>query len=101
MPIIDVHPKTISFNIPWVGKQEAQAWIARNEAILESWEKLPSTAVNSINTAPLISSIQSNIETVRTYLELPERLQTLFYLKEKLLYGIIQNVQAIQNLMGG
>ncbi len=101
LPIIDVHPETISFDIPWVGKQEAQAWIARNQAILDAWKKLPADAANSVYIGPLIASIESNIETVRSYFELPERLQTLFYLKEKLLYGILQNVKAIQDLMGG
>lgn len=99
LPIIDVHPETISFDIPWVGKQEAQAWIARNQAILDAWRKLPADAANSVYVGPLIASIESNIETVRSYFELPERLQTLFYLKEKLLYGILQNVKAIQDLM--
>lgn len=101
LPIIDVHPETISFDIPWVGKQEAQAWIARNQAILDAWKKLPVDAANSVYIGPLIASIESNIETVRSYFELPERLQTLFYLKEKLLYGILQNVKAVQDLMGG
>ncbi len=56
--------------------------------------------MNSVNIGGMISSIESNLETVRSYLELPERLQTLFYLKEKLLYGIMQNVSAVQELMG-
>jgi hypothetical protein len=100
LPIIDVHPETISFDIPWVGKQEAQAWIARNQAILDAWKNLPADAANSVSIGPMIASIESNIETVRSYFELPEKLQNLFYLKEKLLYGIIQNVKAIQDLMG-
>lgn len=101
LPIIDVHPQTVAFQIPWVGKQEAQAWLLRNQAILESWQRLPTTTVNSVNIAPLVSSIQANIEIVRSYLQLPEMLQNLFYIKEKLLYGIVQNVQAVQNLLGG
>ena len=32
---------------------------------------------------------------------LPQQLQQLFYLKEKFLYEILKNVQAIQQLMGG
>ncbi len=84
-----------------MGKQEAQAWIARNQAILDAWRKLPVDAANSVYIGPLISSIETNIEIVRSYFELPERLQTLFYLKEKLLYGILQNVKAVQDLMGG
>lgn len=101
LPIIDVHPETISFTLPWIGKQEAQAWLARNEAILEGWKNLPASAVGSVDVSPMISSIESNIETVKSYLELPEKLQNLFYLKEKLLYGVLQNVQAVQDLMGG
>lgn len=31
---------------------------------------------------------------------LPEQLQKLFYLKEKLLYEIMKNVNAVQQLMG-
>lgn len=101
LPIIDVHPETIRFDIPWVGKQESQAWLQRNEAILQAWQNLPADALHSIDVWPIISSIEQNIEIVKTYFELPERLQTLFYLKEKLLYGILQNVHAIQQLMGG
>jgi len=101
LPIIDVHPQTINFEIPWVGKQEAQAWLVRNQAVLDAWKNLPTNAVNSVNTGPLISSIQTNIEIVRSYMDLPEKLQNLFYIKEKILYGIIQNIQAVQNLMGG
>ena len=99
LPIIDVEPRIISFELPWVSREDAQAWIARNEATLDAWKNLPSDAKNSIGYSAMISSIQSNIETVRTYLELPERIQNLFYLKEKLLYGFLQNVEAVQGLM--
>jgi hypothetical protein len=101
LPIIDVHPETINFEIPWVGKQEAQSWLIRNQAILDAWQHLPADAVNSVDIGTMISSIQSNIEIVRSYLDLPEKLQNLFYIKEKLLYGIVQNVSAVQNLLGG
>ncbi len=68
--------------------------------MLDAWKNLPKNAVNSVNTGPLISSIQTNIEIVRSYMDLPEKLQNLFYIKEKILYGVIQNIQAVQNLMG-
>ncbi len=96
-----MHPETINFEIPWIGKQEAQAWLVRNQAVLDAWKNLPQDAVNSVNTGPLISSIQANIEIVRSYMDLPEKIQNLFYIKEKILYGIVQNIQAVQNLMGG
>lgn len=99
LPIIDVHPETINFEIPWVGKQEAQAWILRNEAILEAWRNLPADAANSVDVTGLIASIEANIEIVRSYMDLPEKLQNLFYIKEKILYGIVQNVKAVQDLL--
>lgn len=68
---------------------------------MAQWEALPTKALgNAVNYGPLISSIRSNIETVRSYMTLPEQLQKLFYLKEKLLYEIMKNVNAVQQLMG-
>lgn|GEM_PF-1282566 len=98
LPIIHFRPETISYDIPWVGKEQAEAWITRNQGIIEAWRKLPPDK-NSAGREALIASIESNIETVRSYGELPEKLQNLYYLKEKLLHAIIQNVSAIQNLM--
>jgi hypothetical protein len=101
LPIIDIHPETIDFQIPWIGKQQAQAWLIRNQAILEAWKNLPNDAANAVDTGPLITSIETNIETVRSYLELPEKLQNLFYIKEKLLHGVLQNVHAVQEIFWG
>lgn len=39
------------------------------------------------------SRLQQNIERLKEYLELPERLQELYYEKEKHLYGLSQNVE--------
>ncbi len=99
--MVDVHPQLISLNLPWMDRSALQSWIYRNEAILAEWEALPQHALaNGVNASSLISSIRSNIETVRTYMTLPEQLQNLFYLKEKFLYEILKNVHAIQQLMG-
>ena len=87
--------------MPWIDRSVAQSWLARNEGILAQWEVLPAKAIgNAVDTGPLISSIRSNIETVRSYMTLPEQLQKIFYLKEKLLYEIMKNVYAVQQLMG-
>ncbi|MEI6711923.1 MAG: hypothetical protein WCK88_07290 [bacterium] len=98
--MVHVHPQIIALNLPWMDRSAMQAWIYRNEAILAQWEALPKNAANNaVNTGPLISSIRSNIETVRTYMTLPQQLQNLFYLKEKFLYEILKNVHSIQQLM--
>lgn len=65
---------------------------------MEAWKNLPNDAANAVDTGPLITSIETNIETVRSYLELPEKLQNLFYIKEKLLHGVLQNVHAVQEI---
>jgi hypothetical protein len=102
LPMVDVHPEIISLHLPWMDRSAMQSWIYRNEAILAQWEALPQNALgNAVNTGDLIASIRSNIETVRTYMTLPEQLQNLFYLKEKFLYEILKNVHAVQQLMGG
>lgn len=102
LPMVDVHPEVISLDLPWMDRSALQSWIYRNEAILAQWEALPQNALwNAVDAGGLISSIRSNIETVRTYMTLPEQLQNLFYIKEKFLYEILKNVHAIQQLMGG
>lgn len=100
--MVDVHPEVISLDLPWMDRSAMQSWIYRNEAILAQWEALPQNALgNAVNAGDLIASIRTNIETVRTYMTLPEQLRNLFYLKEKFLYEILKNVHAIQQLMGG
>jgi hypothetical protein len=100
LPFVHIRPETISLDLPWIDRSVAQSWLYRNEGILAQWEALPTKALgNAVNYGPLISSIRSNIETVRSYMTLPEQLQKLFYLKEKLLYEIMKNVNAIQQLM--
>jgi len=102
LPMVDVHPEVISLDLPWMDRSAMQSWIYRNEAILAQWEALPQNALgNAVNAGDLIASIRTNIETVRTYMTLPEQLRNLFYLKEKFLYEILKNVHAIQQLMGG
>lgn len=102
LPMINVHPEVLSYSLPWIDRSAAQSWIYRNEAILAQWEALPQNALaNAVNYQPVISSIRSNIETVKTYMTLPEQLQNLFFIKEKLLYEILKNVSAIQGLMWG
>jgi hypothetical protein len=49
----------------------------------------------------LIASIEANIATVESYLTLPEKLQEYLHWREKYLYQILANVQAVQDLMGG
>ncbi len=98
--MVDVHPEMISFHLPWLDRSAMQSWIYRNEAILAQWEALPQNAFgNAVNFQPLIGSIRSNIEIVKTYMTLPEQLQNLFYLKEKFLYEIMKNIYAVQHLM--
>lgn len=98
--MVDVHPRLISLDLPWMDRSALQSWIYRNEAILAQWEALPESALSdAVDASGLIASIRSNIETVRTYMTLPEQLQNLFYLKEKFLYEILKNVHAIQQLM--
>lgn len=86
LPFVDIHEETISFQIPWVSRADAESWIIRNEAILQTWEDLPQQAGNIVDVSPTIESIRSNIETVKTYLTLPEKIRNLLYLKEKILY---------------
>jgi hypothetical protein len=98
--MVNVHPETIALDLPWLDRSVGQAWLYRNEAILAQWENLPANALkNAVDYSSVISSIRSNIETVRSYMRLPEQLQNLFYLKEKLLYEIMKNVHAVQQLM--
>jgi hypothetical protein len=100
--MVHVHPETIALDLPWMDRSTLQSWLYRNEAILAQWEALPQNALgNAVNAGPLISSIRSNIETVRSYMTLPQQLQQLFYLKEKFLYEVLKNVRAVQELMGG
>lgn len=99
--MVHIRPQTIALDLPWIDRSVVQAWLYRNEGILAQWEALPANALgNAVNAGPLISSIRSNIETVRSYMTLPEQLQNLFYLKEKLLYEVMKNVYAVQQLMG-
>ncbi len=101
LPMVHIRPQTIALDLPWIDRSVAQAWLYRNEGILAQWEALPAKALgNAVNSGPLISSIRSNIETVRSYMTLPEQLQNLFYLKEKLLYEVMKNVHAVQQMMG-
>lgn len=80
-----------------MGKEELQSWLVRNKAILQSWKDISGL----VDASAVISSIESNIATVQSYMTLPEKLQEYLHWKEKYLYEILANVQAVQDLLGG
>jgi len=51
LPMVNVHPETISLDLPWIDRSVAQSWLYRNEGILAQWEALPANALgNAVNT---------------------------------------------------
>lgn len=101
LPFIDMQPDIISANLPWVSPEHLNSWLVTNQAILESWTDIEALAGNLVDLSGLRSSIEANIAAVESYLTLPQKLQEYLHFREKYLYEILANVQAIQDLLGG
>lgn len=88
---ITVNPKMkrIDANIPYANGPDIQKKLIEYEKALEA----PQSPENQ-------SRLRQNIERLKEYQELPERLQEAYYEKEKHLYGLSKNVKSTQEFMG-
>ncbi len=83
LPItINPQPKSIEADIPYADGPDIQ------KKLLE-WQKALSAPQSAVNK----SRLQQNIQRLKEYQELPERLQEAYYEKEKHLYNLSQNVK--------
>lgn len=96
---ITVNPqlKPINAEIPYAGALEIQHALEEYTAALEGFRNAPG---GSSSHAAVIASIEQNIEILKEYQWLPERLQEVYYEKEKHLHGLSQNVTETQKFMG-
>lgn len=86
-----VHPtmKRIDAEIPYANGPDIQKRLKEYEEALNA----PQTPENA-------SRLRQNIERLKEYQKLPERLQEAYYEKEKHLYGLSQNIEWTQKFMG-
>lgn len=74
--------KRIDAEIPYANGPDIQKKLIEYEEALKTSQSPENT-----------SRLQQNIERLKEYQELPERLQEAYYEKEKHLYGLSQNVE--------
>ena len=79
--------------IPHVGTDQANAWLARAQAILSAWKQTYPQADD------MIKSIEKNIQTVQDYKEMPLQIQAFMNHIEKYLYDKLGDLQEAQNMM--
>lgn len=89
--------KRINAEIPYAGALEIQHALEEYTVALEAFKSAPG---GSSSHAAAISSLEQNIETLKEYQWLPERLQEVYYEKEKHLHWLSQNVTETQKFMG-
>lgn len=113
LPFLNIRQTKININVPWILPREldqyerrlkdyqiemenaAKRWCASGESkeCLEAKVKL--------NSSGFYSSIQANLKRIEEYRKFPEKLQKYVTWKEKLLYDILCNIQAVEEMTFG
>lgn len=129
IPLVSIETETVSISVPWIDPSELNRfttdwsygleqmqeeveraknswsfWAACNESIpqaQEACEQQNNIRRNaSLEVDEFINSVRYNIEILRSYAEIPERLAKLINIKEVWLEQILCNIEAIAELMG-
>jgi len=120
MPIVKIEPQKVNFNIPWIDKTTLDKAIADFEATklqrtqelerakkqrnIENYNCVETSSSqeckNIINAQALISSIDRNIEILKSYKNIPEDIYKMLKIKDVRIEQILCNIETISKITG-
>lgn len=129
IPLVDIESETVAISVPWIDPSELNRFTTDWSYGLEQMENEVERAKNSwsfgvacdestpeaqeaceqqneirrnasLEADEFLNSVRHNVETLRSYAEIPERLAKLMNIKEVWLEQILCNIEAIAELMG-
>lgn len=110
LPFLNIRQTRININIPWILPRELDQYERRLKdykielenaqkrwcASGETAECLEAKA--KLNSSGFYSSIQANLKRIEEYRRFPEKIQKYVTWKEKLLYDILCNIHAVEQM---
>ena len=128
-PLVYIDQETVNISLPWISESEIDRAIFSRESTLEQREDELSNASDSLslwttckytnpkdqkaceennqasvqvstNARWLVSSLRDNIEVIKSYKEIPERINDLIHKKEDYLEQILCNIDTISYILG-
>ncbi|NDK10028.1 VCBS repeat-containing protein [Candidatus Gracilibacteria bacterium] len=129
IPLLDIETETVDVSIPWIDQTEINKSLVDWKLAAEQWQREIEKAEQrwslgaacngattaeqercqqensiknkaSVDAKALLYTLQTNIQILEEYKELPERLSKLIQVKEHWLEQILCNVEIIATLMG-
>lgn len=113
LPFLNIRQTKININVPWILPRELDQYERRlkdyqieMENAAKRWCVSGETkecleAKAKLNSSGFYSSIQGNLKRIEEYRKFPEKLQKYVTWKEKLLYDILCNIQAVEEMTFG
>lgn len=128
LPLVKIEQSQVEISLPWISLSEIDKTIFTRKSTLESWKAEVSRASNSwtlwatcnfsdpqaqqrcldnnsawekllIDSNALVNSLESNLEVLKSYKEIPEQINKLLNTKEKYLEQILCNVETISYIL--
>ena len=110
---MNIRETKVNINVPWIRPSELDQY----ERQLNSYEQEFSRALKNwcvtgeskecllakakLEKSGFMSSIQANIKRIQEYRKFPEKLQKYVHWKEKLMYDLLCNIQAVEKMTFG
>lgn len=128
LPLVKIEQAPVDISLPWVSLSEIDKSISTRQATLDSWKKEYERAKNSwslwkacnyadtvkqkqcnddnalsekvmLDTSALIMSLEANIEVLKSYKEIPEKINKYINKKEYYLEQILCNIESISSIL--
>lgn len=113
LPFLNIRENNINVNVPWIlpaelDQYERKLKSYKNEidSTLASWCATGDTpeclqAKANLDKSGFVSSLNQNLKRIEEYRRFPEKLQKYVTWKEKLLYDLLCNIQAVEKMTFG
>jgi hypothetical protein len=115
-PLITLEQETVHMTLPWISKAELNKAISNREATIEQregeldrakeeWDLSESNTEDHVNISAvvefenLLNSLRQNLEVIKEYKKLPEKINKYLNAKEIYLEQILCNIETISNIM--
>ncbi len=115
-PLIQLEEEKVHMTLPWISKAELYKTIANREATITQRETelerfkntlTPEQLEDKVNLwvilefSNLINSLRQNLEVIKEYKEIPEKINSYLNKKEEYLEQILCNIETISTLLWG
>ncbi len=126
LPLVKINQQQVNINVPWITPEEIDKKVISRQATIDSWKKEIENAKNSwsywntcqtwdqecldknaasekiiLDASKMVSSLEANLDSIKDYKEIPEKINKLISKKEDYLEQILWNIESISQILWG